>query len=61
MISPDEIWRTLEKPFEARWISPFGPLRAAYGFNLDPNPLERKGVFEFSEVFDEIVSQNRLR
>ena len=34
--------------FEARWISPFGPLRAAYGFNLDPNPLERKGVFEFS-------------
>lgn len=34
--------------FEARWLSPFGPLRLAYGFNLDPNPLERKGVFEFS-------------
>ncbi len=34
--------------FEARWISPFGPLRAAYGINLDPNPGERKGVFEFS-------------
>ncbi len=33
---------------EARWISPFGPLRAAYGINLDPNPGERKGVFEFS-------------
>ena len=33
---------------EARWISPFGPLRAAYGINLDPNPQERKGVFEFS-------------
>jgi outer membrane protein insertion porin family len=33
---------------EARWISPFGPLRVAYGFNLDPNPQERKGVFEFS-------------
>ncbi len=33
---------------EARWISPFGPLRVAYGLNLDPNPLERKGVFEFS-------------
>ena len=33
---------------EARWISPFGPLRVAYGFNLDPNPLERKAVFEFS-------------
>jgi outer membrane protein insertion porin family len=33
---------------EGRWISPFGPLRAAYGFNLDPNPGERKGVFEFT-------------
>jgi outer membrane protein insertion porin family len=33
---------------EARWISPFGPLRLAYGFNLDPRPTERKGVFEFS-------------
>jgi outer membrane protein insertion porin family len=33
---------------EARWISPFGPLRLAYGFNLDPNPGERKAVFEFS-------------
>jgi outer membrane protein insertion porin family len=33
---------------EARWISPFGPLRLAYGFNLDANPGERKGVFEFS-------------
>lgn len=39
--------------FEARWISPFGPLRVAYGINLapskDPNlPGERKGVFEFT-------------
>lgn len=34
--------------FEVRWISPFGPLRAAYGFNLDPRPGERKGVFEFT-------------
>jgi outer membrane protein insertion porin family len=35
---------------EARWISPFGPLRAAYGINLDPRPelQEKKGVFEFS-------------
>jgi outer membrane protein insertion porin family len=33
---------------EARWISPFGPLRAAYGINLDPHPNERKGVFEFT-------------
>ena len=33
---------------EGRWISPFGPLRAAYGINLDPNSGERKGVFEFT-------------
>jgi outer membrane protein insertion porin family len=34
--------------FEVRWISPFGPLRAAYGINLDPREGERKGVFEFT-------------
>jgi outer membrane protein insertion porin family len=34
--------------FEGRWISPFGPLRAAYGKNLDPNPGEKSGVFEFT-------------
>jgi outer membrane protein insertion porin family len=33
---------------EGRWVSPFGPLRVAYGINLDPNPRERKGVFEFT-------------
>jgi len=33
---------------EGRWISPFGPLRAAYGINLDPDPKEKKGVFEFT-------------
>ena len=33
---------------EARWISPFGPLRVAYGINLSPREGERKGVFEFS-------------
>lgn len=33
---------------EVRWISPFGPLRAAYGFNLDRRSGEKKGVFEFS-------------
>jgi len=33
---------------EGRWVSPFGPLRAAYGINLDPNEGERKGVFEFT-------------
>ncbi len=34
--------------FEVRWISPFGPLRAAYGINLEPRPGEKKGVFEFT-------------
>lgn len=33
---------------EVRWISPFGPLRAAYGINLDRREGERMGVFEFS-------------
>ncbi len=33
---------------EGRWISPFGPLRLAYGINLDRRTGERSGVFEFS-------------
>ncbi|MEK6605803.1 MAG: BamA/TamA family outer membrane protein, partial [Nitrospirota bacterium] len=33
---------------EGRWISPFGPLRLAYGLNLDRRAGERSGVFEFS-------------
>jgi outer membrane protein insertion porin family len=33
---------------EGRWISPFGPLRAAYGLNLSPREGERAGVFEFT-------------
>ncbi|ULA64958.1 MAG: Putative Outer membrane protein assembly factor YaeT [Nitrospira sp.] len=33
---------------EGRWISPFGPLRVAYGINLSPRPGERTGVFEFT-------------
>ena len=33
---------------EVRWISPFGPLRGAWGFNLDPKPNEKKSVFEFA-------------
>ncbi|TLY22331.1 MAG: outer membrane protein assembly factor BamA [Nitrospirae bacterium] len=34
--------------FELRWISPFGPLRLAYGINLSPRTGERPGQFEFS-------------
>lgn len=33
---------------EVRWISPFGPLRLAYGLNLDRRTGEKAGVFEFS-------------
>ena len=33
---------------EGRWVSPFGPLRAAYGINLYPREGEREGVFEFT-------------
>jgi len=33
---------------EVRWISPFGPLRAAWGINIDPKANEQETVFEFS-------------
>lgn len=33
---------------EVRWISPFGPLRAAWGLNLDPRKNEQATVFEFA-------------
>ncbi len=33
---------------EVRWISPFGPLRAALGLNLNAQPQEQGTVFEFS-------------
>lgn len=33
---------------EVRWLSPFGPLRVAYGLNLDPRPNESKGAFAFA-------------
>ena len=34
--------------FEVRWISPFGPLRAAFGRPIDGPADDRKWVFEFS-------------
>ncbi|RMH06595.1 MAG: outer membrane protein assembly factor BamA [Nitrospirae bacterium] len=33
---------------EVRWISPFGPLRAAWGINLSPRRNESASAFEFS-------------
>lgn len=31
-----------------RWLSPVGPLRLEWGYNLDPKPGERQGIWEFS-------------
>ncbi|MBI4715556.1 MAG: outer membrane protein assembly factor BamA, partial [Nitrospirae bacterium] len=31
-----------------RWLSPIGPLRLEWGYNLDPQPGERQGIWEFS-------------
>ncbi|MDX2348057.1 MAG: BamA/TamA family outer membrane protein, partial [Nitrospirota bacterium] len=33
---------------EVRWLSPFGPLRAAFGRPLDGPSKDKKWVFEFS-------------
>ncbi len=33
---------------ELRWISPFGPLRVAYGFKVDKRDNEAPGLLEFS-------------
>lgn len=34
--------------FGMRWISPIGPLRLEWGYNLDPEPGERASQLEFS-------------
>ena len=34
--------------FGFRWLSPMGPLRLEYGYNLDPEPDEDQGVWDFS-------------
>jgi len=31
-----------------RWLSPIGPLRLEWGYNLNPRPGERQGIWEFS-------------
>ncbi|MDD5434508.1 MAG: BamA/TamA family outer membrane protein, partial [Nitrospira sp.] len=31
-----------------RWLSPIGPLRLEWGYNLHPKPGERQGIWEFS-------------
>ena len=33
--------------FGVRWLSPLGPLRFEYGFNLDPRDYESNGKFDF--------------
>lgn len=34
--------------FGARWLSPMGPLRLEWGFNLDPKDDEKSSRVEFS-------------
>jgi outer membrane protein insertion porin family len=31
-----------------RWLSPMGPLRVVWGYNLDPLPDEDQAVWDFS-------------
>lgn len=31
-----------------RWYTPIGPLRLEWGYNLDPEPGEKQGIWEFS-------------
>lgn len=31
-----------------RWLSPMGPLRLEWGYNLDPEPGEKQGLWDFS-------------
>ena len=49
--APDENMSLDLRPtagLEGRWVSPFGPLRAAYGVNLNPREGEKGGTFEFT-------------
>jgi outer membrane protein insertion porin family len=34
--------------FGFRWLSPMGPLRLEWGYNLDPEPDEDQGIWDFS-------------
>ena len=34
--------------FELRWLSPLGPMRFAYGYNLDPRDYESDTQFDFT-------------
>lgn len=34
--------------FGFRWLSPMGPLRLEWGYNIDPEPDEDQGVWDFS-------------
>jgi outer membrane protein insertion porin family len=34
--------------FGFRWLSPMGPLRLEWGYNIDPDPHEEQGVWDFS-------------
>lgn len=53
VLNDDEDWGTSDSiknatGFGVRWLSPMGPLRLVWGYNLDPDPDEDDSVWDFS-------------
>lgn len=53
VLNDDEDWGDTDSIKTAvglgiRWLSPMGPLRVVWGFNLDPEPDESESVWDFS-------------
>jgi outer membrane protein insertion porin family len=53
VLNDDEDWGSSDSikhatGFGIRWLSPMGPLRLVWGYNLDPDPGEDDSVWDFS-------------
>ena len=54
VLNDNEDWSTISEDIqqgagvEVRWLSPMGPLRLVWGYNLDPAEDEDKSVWDFS-------------
>lgn len=54
VLNDDEDWGDTEESIKnavglgVRWLSPMGPLRLVWGYNLDPQPDEDDSVWDFS-------------
>lgn len=53
VFNDDEDWNVNDSAksavgFGVRWLSPMGPLRLVWGYNLDPTPDEDESVWDFS-------------